>query len=138
MIAQIVGISTKVYSMPDLTLEHTYAEGSVRRINLENAGEKYLLDDFNNNQVKVYNSDHSLWKTFAAPRPENAFSTYFVSLLENPEDAAGPIQVGYSFWYNNGTEVVYEAKLVNENKRCGANRPGRNRFFAEQIRRCAR
>ena len=112
MIAQMNGGGAKVFSVPELTLEHSYAESRMQRIKLETSGEKYFAIDQLNNTVNVYNNNHSLWKTVSIPRPTNAF--YFLStitLFENSINGDAGLKVFYSYNVNS----LREAKIVDEN-----------------------
>jgi hypothetical protein len=55
----IATTETKVFSFPELVLENTYNYGNLKRIKLENSGEKYYLLDQVNNNARMYNSNHS-------------------------------------------------------------------------------
>jgi len=46
---------SKVYAVPELTLEHIYTNGNIKRIQLETSGEKYYLLNTIANRVEVYN-----------------------------------------------------------------------------------
>jgi hypothetical protein len=67
---------TKVFSFPELVLENTYNYGNLRRIKLENSGEKYYSLDKTNNNTKIYNANHSLWKTVTGQTHTLTFKTF--------------------------------------------------------------
>jgi hypothetical protein len=52
-----------------VTLENTYSSpnGIIKMINLSVSGYKYCLTDYITNQVKLYDLNHSLWKTINLP-----------------------------------------------------------------------
>jgi hypothetical protein len=106
---------SKVYSIPELTLENTYLEGNVSRIKLENSGEKYYLLDKVNNNAKVYNSNHSLWKTVSLPKPINASYTDIDVVSETQLNPDAVLEIGYAYSENVSNNTQYEAKIVNEN-----------------------
>lgn len=109
-------VNSKVYSFPDLVLENTYTDGNVGRIKLENSGEKYYLLDKVNNNAKVYNSNHSLWKTVSLPKPINA--SYNINIDVISETQINPdalLEIGYSYSETVGNSTQYEAKIINEN-----------------------
>ena len=108
------GLSTNVYSIPSLSLEHAYPS-RMKRIKLENSGEKYhtaIADE----DFKAYNSDHTLWKTFNLPIPES-YSGSFVDLVSETRLSADPLlEVGYSYFYQPDIATTrYESAIINEN-----------------------
>lgn len=109
------GNGTKVYSVPELTLENTYTNGKVNRIKLENSGEKYYLLDKVNNNAKVYNANHSLWKTVSLPKPINAIYTNIDVISETQLNPDALLEIGYSYSETVSNSTQYESKIVNEN-----------------------
>jgi len=108
-------VSSKVYSVPGLVLENNYADENVRRIKLENSGEKYYLTDKVNNTVNIYNSNHSLWKTVSLPKPTNATYTDIDFISETQINPDGLLEIGYTYSEKVGYETSYLSKIVNEN-----------------------
>lgn len=106
---------SNVYSLPELTLENTYTEGYVSRIKLENSGEKYYLLDKINNNAKVYNQNHSLWKTISLPKPINASYTNIGVVSETQINPDALLEIGYSYSETVNGSTQYEAKIINEN-----------------------
>lgn len=109
----------KVYSLPDLNFEHTYTNGSgsLRRVKLENSGEKYYVMKDATSQVLVYNADHTLWKTISVPKP--ASTDYWFERItifsENQINSDNLLELAYSYyWYVDG-QFHYESKIINEN-----------------------
>jgi hypothetical protein len=54
-----------------LVLEHTYPTTDLRRINLPGSGEKWYYVDDSVRQIKLFNADHSPWKTVNYPTEIN-------------------------------------------------------------------
>ncbi len=106
---------TKVYSFPELLLENTYDYGNLKRIKLENSGEKYYLLDKTNNNTKIYNANHSLWKTVSLPKPTNASYTDIDFISENKINPDALLEIGYSLSETVNTTTTYLSKIVNEN-----------------------
>jgi hypothetical protein len=106
---------TKVYSFPELVLENTYNYGNLKRINLENSGEKYYLLDKTNNNTKIYNANHSLWKTVSLPKPTNATYTDIDFVTETKINSDALLEIGYSLSETVNTTTTYLSKIVNEN-----------------------
>jgi hypothetical protein len=98
--------SSKVYSVPELQLENNYLNGIVKRVLFENSGIKYYVLEYATNNVKLYNEDHSHWKTVHLPIPSgyNLKNVSFVSETQiSPENS---IVIGYNYtnWSNIGTQ----------------------------------
>jgi hypothetical protein len=55
-----------------ITLEHSYADNQgLSVVRLENSGSKYVQYDWTNKEIKLYNTDHSLFKTILLPTITN-------------------------------------------------------------------
>lgn len=109
--------SSNVYNSLTLGLEHQY-ESLVARTVLENSGEKYYTTQSPlNNQVKIYNADHSIWKTVDLPIPGESYQVTAISnLSENKFNSYDLVEFtcGYKFdtW---GFGTSFESRIVNEN-----------------------
>ncbi len=106
---------SKVYSLSDFTLENTYTDGTIKRVKLENSGEKYYLLDKINQNVKVFNSDHSLWKAIAMPKPTDAKYSEIGIISETQINTDALLEIGYSYYTLEGSIANYVGKLINEN-----------------------
>lgn len=106
---------TKVYSIPELVLENTYNYGNLKRIKLENSGEKYYLLDKTNKVVNIYNPNHSLWKTVSLPKPTNATYTDIDFISETKINPDALIEIGYSISETANKSTSYSSKILNEN-----------------------
>lgn len=106
---------TKVYSVPELILENTYNYGNLKRLKLENSGEKYFLLDKTNNNTKIYNANHSLWKTVSLPKPTNASYTDIDFISETKINPDALLEIGYSVSETVNNVTTYISKIVNEN-----------------------
>jgi len=100
--------SVAVYDT-NLTLQHTF-DAYTKRIALENSGEKYYTVDRENEQIKLFNSDFTPWKTLSLPKPDGSAITtiYFVSETTVNPDAQ--LEIGYDCY--RGTAVT--SRIVNE------------------------
>jgi hypothetical protein len=99
-----VQYNTNIYTLPSLILEKGY-EGAMTRVKLENSGEKYYTSyNPQNNQVKIYNSNHTLWKTINATKSEDSLqfpnSIDFIAISESKINQDFLIELIYS--YNTG------------------------------------
>ena len=106
---------TKVFSVPELVLESTYNYGNLKRIKLENSGEKYFLLDKANNEAKVYNANHSIWKTVSLPKPTNSTYTDIDFISETKINPDAQVEIGYSYSETVGNNITYSSRIVNEN-----------------------
>jgi len=97
-----------------INLEHTYTDGIVSRILLENSGEKYYVTDLTNKQVKLYNADHSFWKTINLPTTTGATLNAVYHLSETKINADNLIEVIYTYYVNNGGNLEWESRVINE------------------------
>lgn len=106
---------SKVYSFPSLVLENTYSFGEIKRIKLENSGEKYYAVDKTNKQVKLFNSDHTLWKTINLTMPTEAVLREVSILSENQINVDNLIEVGYTYYIETSSfNYTYTSKIINE------------------------
>jgi len=109
------GHQKNVYALPGLALEQSFTIINIlTRIVLENSGEKYYYLDAPNGQVKFFNSDYSLWKTVAIPKPADGTyqSINFVSETSVNPDAS--LEISYTY-YRLAPGYVPSNKLVSEN-----------------------
>ncbi len=115
----IVGTSvegSKIYSIPDFNLEHSY-EWPMARVKLESSGEKYCALSYSSNttDITVYNSDHTLWKTIATPmESEWGANLRSVSISENSLDADDQLEVIYTISSNTLDGGHYYSYIVKD------------------------
>jgi len=96
-----------------ISLESTY-DGMVERVNLQFSGEKYYYLDYESKQVKLFNSDHSPWKTIDLPCPEGAVIWFIDHLSEAKINSDSKLEIIYSFYIENGDDATYEERIVND------------------------
>lgn len=112
--AKIISSTGVVYSLPGLAIEHTYPSvnyANLKRVNLENSGEKYYFLDRVNSLAVLYNADHTFWKNIALPKPDGYSISYIDILSENQLNSDNLIEVGYSCQNN----VEQQSRIANEN-----------------------
>lgn len=116
LVANLRDGSSNVYSVPSLVLENNYSEGLVRRKQLENSGEKYYLLDKVAHAAKVYNPDHTLWKSIdlVGPPDWNNVSSYLM-LTETELNGDSLLKVGFNYRYYTPISTNYVGVIVNEN-----------------------
>ncbi len=104
--------STNIYNLPGLNLEHSYLQGRAKRVLLEKSGEKYILLDIANGVAKIYNSNHSLWKTVSTPFPALTYNSDISFVSENQINTDSDLEIGYIYF--NNVNKQYEGRIVNE------------------------
>ena len=103
-----------------MTLENEY-QSEVTRIKLENSGEKYYTSNRQlTNQAKIYNSNHTLWKTINLPIPSDSDINNFLfnvnHISETKIDPDKLLEVTYIYY-----PIVilsfqtYDCRVINEN-----------------------
>lgn len=110
--------NTNVYNLPSLTLEKAYV-GQMSRVVLDKSGEKYYTSyNPSNNQVKIYNSNHTLWKTIDLSTDNTFISnniTTVSSISESKINSDASLELIYT--YNTGLLGFccgYSSRVINE------------------------
>lgn len=103
-----------------ILLEHSYPSPSkntnLRVVNLSISGYKYVLTDYVNHTVKLFNLNHSLWKVISLSIPNNY--TFFSGpndiseALFNTDDL---VELSYSYYQVASPNINFETKIINEN-----------------------
>lgn len=86
-------------------------------VKFETLGYKYYLMDVPNKQCRIYNTDHSLFKTINCNIPNGFYLSDVKFLSENLFDADAGIELLCTYYkYNNGQLQYYEydSKIINE------------------------
>jgi hypothetical protein len=104
-------------SSAQITLEHTYAGVSAAYIHLPVAGYKYYVMDVANKQCRLYNNDHSLWKTINLSIPANYYLCDIQYVTEDLFNTDNLIEMLYvSCNYNTSLAYyTYDTRIINEN-----------------------
>ena len=111
---KIMSSTGVVYSLPSLVIEHIYPSinyANVKRVNLENSGEKYYFLDRVNSLAVLYNADHTFWKNIALPKPDGYSISNIDILSENQLNSDNLIEIGYSCQ----NDVEQQSRIANEN-----------------------
>lgn len=106
VIVTMVDKTCRVYNKR-MVLEHTF-DAPVTRIVLPNAGEKYYNFNPETRSFKFFNSDFTLWKSFAIPQIGGSLNDYSVTLIT--DDLGPDAQLVIGFYYG-----VEHGVIVNEN-----------------------
>lgn len=123
----------QVYSLPGLRLEHTYTPaknslgeysyGGFDRVLLESSGEKYYHLD-GNDQLRLFNADHSPWKTIALPTPGIMNHNILIEhLSDNILNKDNQIEVIYASYGHSGGDyywvIANEHGIIKASLRAG-------------------
>jgi len=113
----LVLITSNLFSQ--ITLEHTYPKGKWQTsiVKLSNSGMKYQWVDVEAGVLKLYNLDHSLFKSMTFPVLTNATSTVIVHVSETTFDTDSKIEFMVYYqddnnWINSVTKIINETGTV--------------------------
>ncbi len=99
-----------------ISLENTYNySGTYTRLAL--SGNKFFIMDVANNQVRLYNTDHSLWKTISLSVPANHYLYDVRYVSENLFSTDNSLALAYTYYvYDEVNEYyTYTTKIIKEN-----------------------
>ncbi len=99
-----------------ITLENSYTGVSAAYIHLPVAGYKYYVMDVANSQCRLYNNDHSLWKTINLSIPANYYLYDIQYVSENLFNTDNSIELLYvSYTYNSTLAYyTYDTRIATE------------------------
>lgn len=114
-----------IQAAAQITLEQTYAHSGTFTF-LPSAGNKFYTMDVDNSQCRIYNTDHSLWKTINLSVPTNnwLYDIKFVSEGLFSADNSIALLYVYYFYNETGEYYTYNARVVKENGQLLLNLPG--------------
>ena len=100
-----------------VTLEKSY-EYSATVVKLENSGYKYYLMDVPAAQCRIYNLDHSLYKTINCQVPNGCYLYDVKFVSENLFDSDAGLEMAYVYYKYIPTQssyyYEYDSKIINE------------------------
>lgn len=97
-----------------ITLEHTYNDASqIQLANLSISGDKYVIHDYPNNEVRLYNLNHSLWKTITIPQYAGYDINGVFLVSEELFDTDNLVELWLN--YNNVNWSDWKGVIINEN-----------------------
>jgi len=107
-------MAISVYTCGQITLDHTYT-GWASVADLSVSGYKYHVLDTQAKTLKLYNADHSLWKTVNLSVPAGyTLMTAVYNVSENLFSLDGKVGFSYSY-YTTTPDYQAETKVINEN-----------------------
>lgn len=103
--------------LAQVSLEKTY-NYSTSVVHLESRGYMYYLMDVPNSECRIYNPDHSLYKTIHCPVPERAYLADLKFISEKLFDEDDGIELAYT-WYmyvpvQSSYYYDYGSKIIND------------------------
>ena len=103
------------FSQAQVTLDHTY-NYSATVGKFETLGYKYYLMDVPRSECRIYNMDHSLYKTISCETPSGCYLFDIKFLSESTFDNDAGIELLYSYYkyYSGGDYYEYDSKIINE------------------------
>jgi len=113
-VAAFLLLSLLPYLHAQLAPEHTYTGDLLRRVKLENSGEKYYVLDRTAGELRFYNADHSPWKTvtLSGAQGMNIRSVDYVT--ETRIDPDQGLEIAYTCEPVSGVSYVYKTLVVRE------------------------
>ena len=115
-----------------ITLEHTY-NGYTSLANLSISGYKYYVLDTQNETLKLYHPDHSIWKSvnLSVPNGYQLMSTVY-NVSENLFSLDDKVGFSYSY-YTTTPSYQSETKVINENGTVLLTIPGATYAYAVEV-----
>lgn len=112
LLALVITLSAQV------TLDKKY-DLSTSVVKLETAGYKYYSMDVPNSECKIYNLDHSVFKTIQCPTPSsNHYLADIKFISEKVFDTDEGIELAYTYYKYVPTQTSYyyeyDSKIINE------------------------
>ena len=99
-----------------ISLEHSYTTNQLTYTNLKYSGEKYYLLDAENFKIKIYNLDHSLFKSLDIPVAYDGFTpTSIYHLSEGLFTNDNKLSFLTIFSNTSNGSMQYKARISDEN-----------------------
>ena len=113
--AIVVFLMMSNFSFAQINLETSY-DYSATYTNLANSGYKIYVMDVGNNQCRIYNTDHSLWKTINLNIPANNYLYDIKYVSEGLFTNDNTLSLAYIYYYYDDVNqyYTYTAKVITE------------------------
>lgn len=107
-------LTTNVFGQ--ITLEHSYPNGKwqTSMVKLSNSGMKYQWVDVTTGQLKLYNLDHSLFKSMTFPVATGLTGTWVIYVTETTFDLDSEVEF-MVYYQEDGNWTNSSTKIINEN-----------------------
>jgi hypothetical protein len=111
----LVFLALMTTSYAQITLEHTYPASSTLT-ELSVSGYKYYLMDVPNSQCRIYNTDHSLWKTIAVTIPNGMYLSNIQYVSDSLFNKDSKVELAYTYYSYDTTLLyfTYYTKVIDE------------------------
>lgn len=113
-----------------ISLENTYNAGSTGAsltiIDLANSGKKYMMTDVTSGNIKLYNLNHSLWKTINFPTIAGFSPIYPYNVSEHLFNLDNQIEVLMVYMNTSTNPATLQTRIFNEVGTTVADFPNRN------------
>lgn len=107
-----------VAAQAQVTLDKKY-DYSTAVVELETLGFKYYLMDVPNAQCRIYNPDHSLYKTISCPVPSGCYLSDIKFISEKLFDTDAGLELAYTYYKYVPTKdsyyYEYDSRIINDN-----------------------
>ncbi|MBW6491026.1 MAG: T9SS type A sorting domain-containing protein [Lentimicrobium sp.] len=115
-LAFVIFLAIPLLSPGQISLENTY-NYSGTYTNLKVSGDKFFIMDVVNSQCRIYNTDHSLWKTINLSVPSNNYVYDIKFVSENLFTTDNTLCLAYVYYYYDEVNqfYTYNAKIIREN-----------------------
>jgi hypothetical protein len=109
-------MAQSVFLAGQITLESTYNHSGTFT-NLAQSGYKFYVMDVGANQCRIYNTNHTIWKTINLPVPADNYLYDIRYISENLFTTDNTLCLAYIYYnYNTtGQYYTYTAKVISEN-----------------------
>lgn len=111
-------ITLVIGGFAQITLQKTY-DYSASIVKLETMGYKYYLMDVPNSQCRIYNMDHTIFKTIQCSVPTGYYLADIKFVSEKIFNTDTQIELAYTYYKlittSNSYYYIYGAKIISEN-----------------------
>lgn len=115
ILATLVTLALTFNLKSQITLENVYSHGDLKLCNLSSGGYKYYLLDKANNQIVMYDMNHSIYRTINVIPPAGSYTYTYVKFLSDKlfdTDNLIEFVIGYR---NTSPPFDIPSKIYNEN-----------------------
>ena len=110
----ILALVFTIQAKAQVTLEHSY-DGFGTIGHLEFQDDKYAILETANNRCRLYNENHSLYKTINLPVPAGYTLNGLQYVTDGLFNTDNLIEISYTYYIQSGSSYVYENRVANEN-----------------------
>lgn len=117
-----------------INLEQTYTySGTYTRLSI--SGDKFFVMDVGLSQCRIYNTNHSLWKTISLSVPANNYLYDIQYISENLFTTDGALCLVYTYYSYDAVNLyyTYTTKIVKENGTVLLSLPGCQYYYATTL-----